>query len=85
MKTAVTKVVNDLPNEFKPWRVTVKHNPGDVFNEVCNKYKKIMKQRGVADKLADKAADDLLVVIVRQIIERRGGELTKVNLRRSER
>jgi hypothetical protein len=44
-----------------------------------------MKQRGVADKLADKAADDLLVVIVRQIIGKWGGKLTKVNLRSSGR
>jgi hypothetical protein len=85
MKTAVPKVVNDLPNAFEPWGITVKHNPESVFDEVCNKYKKIMKQRGVADKLADKAADDLLVVIVRQIIGKWGGKLTKVNLRSSGR
>jgi hypothetical protein len=81
MKTAVTKIVNDLPAVFIPWGITVNHNPESVFDEVCNKYKKIMKQRGVTDKLADKAAVDLLVVIVRQIIGRWGGELTKVNLR----
>ncbi|MXQ52416.1 hypothetical protein [Shimazuella alba] len=81
MKVAVTKLVNDLPNVFKPWGITIEHSPKSIFNELSNKYKKIMKLRGVEEKLANKAADDLIVVIVRDVIGRYGGQLFKVNRR----